>query len=99
MRMLEPDKVGAGTYGHPVFGLLLLPEKFRSQKYLEVIEACQHRLLRTLSSNMKSEINQALRNPTLQSTTEAIEALKHRLFRPLSLNSVEIEVKKLSKAF
>ena len=38
------------------FGLLLLPGKFSSQKPLEALEAYHHRLLRSLSSNMRSEL-------------------------------------------
>ena len=46
---------------------------------------CQHRLLMPLSSNLMSEVIQALRNWTLlsqYSTKEAKEALRLRLFRP-----------------
>ena len=44
----------------------LLPGRIRSEEHLEVREACQPRLFRPLSSNMRSELIQALRNPTPQ---------------------------------
>ena len=56
---------------------------------LEAREVLEHRLLRLLSSNMRSEVSYDLRNQSLLSkyiSAEAREALKGRLFMPLSSN-------------
>ena len=69
-----------------IIGVLPLPVKFCERSCIRAMKTLEPRLLMPLSSNLISEVIQALRNWTLlsqYSTKEAKEALRLRLFRPL----------------
>ena len=69
-----------------IIGVPLLPVKFCEWSSIRARKTLEPRLLMPLSSNLMSEVIQALRNRTHLSqygTKEAKEALRLRLFRPL----------------